>query len=145
MLKAQTAIESVIVFAFMTFAVTVFMVVATNRMVEIQEQKDKNLIDDLSFVIESEISLAANSHNGYSRSFNTPTTLSGVNYEVVLLNSTLLKTNYSELVVSFVNHSIDYEKVTLLPKNVSGNINKGQNNITKLNEDVCINTLRCPP
>ena len=145
MRKSQTAVESVIMFTFMTFAVTVFMVVATSRMVEIKEQKDRDIADDLGGVIESEVNLASASQNGYSRSFTLPSTLGGINYSVLLINSTKVKANYSELVVSFVNHDFNYEKVLRLPANVSGNMNKGENNITKIKGDVCINTKSCPP
>ncbi len=103
-----------------------------------QEQKDSQIIEDMSSVIEGEIEIAAGVEDGYSRTFEIPQTLKGINYSVKLINSTTMKTNYSELVLKYVDFTKSYETVKKLQKNVDGVIYKGKNNIVKKNEIICL-------
>ncbi len=139
MKKAQSSIEVALLIGFMFLAFNVFLLVIAQRMVSVQEQKDRELIEDMSSVIENEISLAAGVEDGYSRTFQIPQTLKGINYSVKLINSSTMRTNYSELVLKYVNFTKSYETVKKLPKNVDGIIYKGENNIVKKSGIICLN------
>ena len=139
MKKAQSSIEVALLVGFMFLVFNVFLLVIAQRMVDVQDQKDQALIGDMSSVIESEIVLAAGVEDGYSRTFEIPQTLKGINYSVKLINSTTMKTNYSELVLEYVDFTKTYETVKKLPKNVDGVINKGENKILKKAGIICLN------
>ena len=139
MKKAQSSIEVALLIGFMFLAFNVFLLVIAQRMVGVQEQKDRALIEDMSSVIEGEIEIAAGVEDGYSRTFEIPQTLKGINYSVKLINSTYMKTNYSELVLKYVGFTKSYETVKKLPKNVDGVINKGENKILKKAGIICLN------
>lgn len=141
MKKAQSSIEVTLLIGFMFLTFNIFLLVIAQRMVDVQNQKDRQLIDDMGSVIESEIELAAGVENGYSRTFEIPKTLKGINYSVKLISSITMKTNYSELVLKYVDFTKTYETVKKLPKNVDGIICKGKNNITKENGIVLLNNV----
>jgi len=139
MKKAQSSVEVALLIGVMFLAFNVFLLAIAQKMVDVQDQKDQALIGDMSSVIESEIVLAAGVEDGYSRTFEIPQTLKGINYSVKLINSTVMKTNYSELVLKYVDFTKTYETVKKLPKNVDGVINKGKNKIVKKAGIICLN------
>jgi hypothetical protein len=137
--KAQSSVEVALLVGFMFLVFNVFLLVIAQRMVEVQEQKDRQLIEDMSSVIESEILLASGVENGYERTFTIPKTLRGINYSIDLINSTRLKSNYSKLVLKYVDFTETYETVRRLPKNVDGIVYHGENEIIKNKGVVCLN------
>lgn len=137
--KAQSSVEVALLVGFMFLTFNVFLLVIAHRMVEIQDEKDRLLIEDMSSVIESEITLASTVEDGYERSFTIPKTLKGINYSIELFNSTVLKSNYTKLVLKYVDFSETYETVRRLPKNVDGIIYHGENEIVKKDGIVCLN------
>jgi len=139
MRKAQASIEVVLLISFMALVSAVFLLAINERITWIQKQKDLKLIEDMSSVIGDEITLALGVEDGYSRTFEIPQTLRGINYSVELWSSSTMKTNHSELVLQYVNFTKRYETVRILPKKVNGIIYKGKNNITKENGTVCLN------
>jgi len=140
MKKAQSSIEIALLIGFMFLTFNIFLLVIAQRMVDVQNQKDSQLIEDMSFVIEGEIELAAGLEDGYSRTFVIPKTLKGINYSVRLINSSIMGTNYSEIVLKYIDFTKTHYTVKKLPKNVEGSIHKGENNITKENGIICLNT-----
>ena len=139
MKKAQSSIEVVLLIGFMFLAFNIFLLVIAQRMVDVQNQKDRQLIEDMGSVIEGEIELAAGVEDGYSRTFEIPKTLKGINYSVRLINSSIMGTNYSEIVLKYLNFTKTHETVKKLPKNVDGIIRKGENNISKNAGIICLN------
>jgi len=139
MKKAQSSIEVTLLIGFMFLVFNIFLLVIAERMVDVQNQKDSQLIDDMGSVIEGEITLAAGVEDGYSRIFEIPKTLKGINYSVRLINSSIMGTNYSELVLKYIDFTKTYETVKLLPKNVEGIIDKGENSILKKDGIICLN------
>lgn len=139
MRKAQSSIEIVLLISFMALVSAVFLLAINERMTWIQKQKDIKLIEDMGSVIGDEITLALGVEDGYSRTFEIPQTLRGINYSVEIWSSSDMKTNHSELVLQYVNFTKRHETVRILPKRVNGIIYKGKNNITKENGTVCLN------
>ena len=141
MKKAQSSIEITLLIGFMFLVFNIFLLVIAERMVDVQNQKDRQLIENMGSVIEGEIELAAGVEDGYLRTFEIPKTLKGINYSVTFISSTTMGTNYSELVLEYVNFTKTYETVKKLPKNVDGAICKGKNNIVKENGIVLLNNV----
>jgi len=139
MRKAQSSIEIVLLISFMALVSAVFLLAINDRMTWIQKQKDIKLIEDMGSVIGDEITLALGVEDGYSRTFEIPRTLRGINYSVELWSSSTMKTNHSELVLWYINFTKRYETVRILPKSIKGFIYKGKNNITKENGTVYLN------
>ncbi len=139
MRKAQSSIEVTLLVGVMFLVFNVFLIVIAYRMVDVQNEKDRLLIEDMTSVIESEIVLASGVEDGYRRTFNIPFKLKGINYSVELINSTELKSNYSKLVLEYVDFTETYETVTILPKNVVGVVYYGENEIVKKDGIVCLN------
>ena len=67
--NAQASIEAALLITFMVLSLTIFLAIAGERLAETFEKKDKELVEDIAFVIESEIKLAAASEDGYFRRF----------------------------------------------------------------------------
>jgi len=142
-MKAQSAIESAVVISFMLLIFTMFLLIVTNRYVEIQEQKDRELIKDVGEVVKNEIDLALMAENGYFRSFDLPRDLRDKEYLINLSTASQLKANFSELSIKYFNRSKEFEHVLTLPKNIEGKINKGKNNISKQQGMICLNKEVC--
>ena len=106
-----------------------------------QKGKNRQILSDIADVITSEISMANSVENGYNRIFRLPETLNSINYNLTILYDE--ESDHKELVITFVNNSENYEHVEVLPKNVAGNLVKGENNLTKLNDAICINLPEC--
>jgi len=140
MKKAQSSIEVTLLIGFMFITFNLFLLVIAHQMVDVQNQKNIQLIEDMSLVIESEITLASGVEDGYLRTFEIPKKLKGINYSINLISSKDRGTNFSELVLKYIDFTKNYETVKILPKNVDGIINKGKNNITKKNGTICLNS-----
>ncbi|MBN2454173.1 hypothetical protein JXB11_01370 [Candidatus Woesearchaeota archaeon] len=139
MKKAQVATEAAILITIMTFFFIIFLLVASNRYVDISEGKRDELVLDLGYVIESEIDLAASTESGYYREIELPETLQGINYSIEFYNSTELKTNYSVVILRSLYWEDEggwlqsYEHVINVPRNTFGTLCKGKNLIQRIN------------
>ncbi len=143
-MKAQSAVESAMMISFMFLIFTSFLLVVSDRYVDVQEQKDRELIKDVGAVIQNEVDLALMAENGYFRSFELPKDLRDKIYSINLSTASQMKTNFSELSIKYVNRSKEFEHVLTLPKNIEGKINKGKNNISKQQGVICLNKEACP-
>ena len=136
-IRGQSAIESAMLICAMMAIMVVFALFMSQRLVEIQTQKDKALLDDLSGVIKNEITLAGTAPSGYYRQFDLPDTLYGKRYSIHFTSASALSealgpdknANFSELTLSYDNYATSYETTVSLPKEAIGNIRKGTNAI----------------
>lgn len=143
-MKAQSAVESAMMISFMLLVFTSFLLIMSDRYVDVQEQKDRELIRDVGAVVLSEIDLALMAENGYSRSFYLPKDLRGKEYDVSLTTAAQMGASFSELSIKYVNRPKEFEHVLTLPKNVNGSIYKGENNVSKQQGMICLNKEVCP-
>jgi hypothetical protein len=129
--RAQSAIELVIVIAAVMFFV-VLMINAIQDNTADKTRQNRNLaVQEIADTVESEISLAQSSSDGYYRNFTLPMTLlSGVPYNVIL---------DANLVYVY---TLDNKTTYAIPvSNYSGNVKLGVNNIQKVNGLACLNFL----
>ncbi|MBI5389206.1 hypothetical protein HZB01_02375 [Candidatus Woesearchaeota archaeon] len=136
MKKAQSSLEVAILLGFMLFVFVTFLAIAMTRLVEVQKNKDVELIKDLATVITSEINLAFTQEEGYLRTFELPQALKSKNYTVKV--ECPIVSNYSVLILQYQDHIIDSEFPFIIPK-VNGTLSKGANTITKTSNALLLN------
>lgn len=127
-LKSQSAMEFVILASFMLLVILGFFSLTSSRMIEARQEGNRKIAEDIAKFAYREIEIAKSVNDGYSRVFEIPQSVNGINYTLSLLDS-------RELVVSYLNE----EYVQFLPTNVTGNVIKGINRISKVNGIVLLN------
>ena len=128
--KAQSSVEVAAIITFMLLTMIIFLIVITDRLVEQQEKKYAVMLDELGDVIEAELELAGSVEDGYNRGFYVQPVLRGRDYDIEFYNSTTMKTNYSKLVMYYLDDEQD-QHIKILPKKAVGNVIKGDNVVVK--------------
>ena len=126
--KAQTTIEFLILIAAVMLFFTAFLIVVNNNIATKSREKINLQLNELALTIKSEIDLATNSLNGYSRSFEIPNYIGNLDYQPNITEGHIyLRTT-------------DEKYSLAIPVNpVTGNIQKGSNLIRKINDTVYLN------
>ncbi|HLG24027.1 MAG TPA: hypothetical protein VI564_03820 [Candidatus Nanoarchaeia archaeon] len=128
--NAQSSLEFIVLASFLFLVVVLFLALMSTSLSDSNDlQKEQSAIE-LSDLIMGEITTARSVNDGYSRTFEIPKSINGINYTVKIIDS-------RELVVNF----LDYEYVRFMPSNFSGNISRGQNRISKTSGIVYIQNL----
>ncbi len=127
MRKAQSALEFIILAAFMLGVFLLFFAGLSSQIVDVQVQRDEEVVVDLSTTVVNELMLARNSLSGYQRSFFLPQTIGRENYTLTVLNQ-------SELIIRYKENNY----VTTLPFAINGSVYKGENIVYKINQTVKI-------
>ena len=123
--KSQFALEFIVLIAFMFLIFVGFFAVVSARILEAKEGENKQIAQSLANLVFDEIKLANSAANGYSRTFNVPSKIKGNTYAISIASNRELTVNY-----------LGNEHVIFLPGNVQGNVNFGQNAISKPNGTV---------
>lgn len=131
MKKAQAANETVMIIAFMTLVLILFLAVASDKLSSIQQDRTKALAEDLADVIETELSIAANAQNGYARTFSLPPDIDGESYELILYNTTQTNAKFTQLTVIMQLPGGNHQVTRVLPENIQGALNIGKNSVSK--------------
>src|SRR3989338_1889627 len=121
--KAQSAIEFLIIVAAVIFFVILFIIsIGINTSDKIKQNREQDLSNIAETVVD-EINIAHSASEGYSRNFTLPNkVLSEVDYNIAL-DSGLV----------FAKTLDDKTSLALPTQNVTGVINKGNNQIRKSN------------
>jgi len=122
--RGQSSIEFTVLISFMFFVFVVFFYVVGSRFAQIRTDNDRLMLEDYGDYLKSEVSLAAGAADGYSRVFFVPDSLNNRKYRVDINEYTGTNLNFSEMVVSYVNYSLDYSYVMRLPINIHGDIDQ---------------------
>lgn len=128
--KSQTAIEFVILIAFVLFFFVTFSLVIQGNMSDKLREKKNLAIKEIALTVQDEINLASSSSDGYFRTFKLPKDLNGQAYNIEL----------NEGMVYI--YTFDNKYAMALPianVTVVNLIQKGVNNITKENGEVKLN------
>ncbi|MBI3035209.1 hypothetical protein HYY71_02705 [Candidatus Woesearchaeota archaeon] len=118
--RAQSAIEFIVLASFMTLVILGLFAVTGSRALEAKEEGNRKTAEDIADFAYREIEIAKSVNDGYTRVFNMPQTVNGVNYSIALLDN-------RELIVNYLGN----EHILFVPANVSGSIGKGINIISK--------------
>jgi hypothetical protein len=130
--KGQGSIEFVILGGVMFFVIIGMTTVIQVRLGGVYKDRLYNSMEALGNVINTEIRLARAASSDYSREFFLPFEVGDYNYSLTMYDK-------SEVVIQ--TGEIDY--VLFLDVNVSGDIGKGRNIISKQNDDITITYI--PP
>lgn len=127
-LKSQSSMEFIVLATFMLLVIVGFFGVTSSRVLEAREDVNRKIAEDIADFAYREIEIAASVNDGYKKSFSMPQNVNGVNYSIRVVDNIELTVNY-----------LDYEHVRFLPSNVTGNITKGANTISRNNGVIRIN------
>ncbi|MBN2368323.1 hypothetical protein JXC34_04850 [Candidatus Woesearchaeota archaeon] len=109
-----------------TAMIIVFMVIFSEIYGDNLDDKRRILAEDYGYSLQNEFIVAASTSNGYTRTFDVPETLEGFEYGVEISGASLIL-NYT------------YNILVLPIPNVEGNIVKGSNMISNINNTLCLN------
>lgn len=120
---------------------SVVVVFLNQRSSEISNERFYDALIDTAYILESEITFAIISENGFQRTFDMPRNILSLNYSISYANGDLLNQNYS---IFFINYTeeryshLDYFFFT--HPNITGNIFIDQSNvICKRNDEIILN------
>ena len=126
-IKAQVSTEIMFLMGFMFLIFIIFLGFVNAKLSEKNDLTEDNILGDISHQIQSEIRLAHNAKEGYSREFIIPDKLDNhIEYDIQL-NQNRLITNTSK-----------YQYVLTIP-DITGSVIKGKNQIKKNNQTIIIN------
>lgn len=128
MKKGQSAIEFMLLVGFLLFAFITFLAISSGDMTENIRVRNNQMLYDVAFTIHSEIDLAYNSLDGYSRDFNIPNDIYGMEYSISVVGG----------IASVKTLNGNYA-LGIPIKNVTGLVNPGLNTIVKKDGLVKIN------
>lgn len=127
-LKSQSATEFIVLASFMLLVILAFVAVASSKMLDAREEANRKIAEDIAGIAYREINTAKSVNDGYTRNFSLPAAVNGVNYTITITDNRELTVNY-----------LGYEYLEFLPSNVTGNISKGSNKISKNNGLITLN------
>jgi hypothetical protein len=119
-MRAQTSLEFLLIIAFMTIVFVSFFALANSRLAESAEQKSFEVASEIASIVKGQIELASIVNGGFSTSFIIPQIVGGMPYEISIVDK-------RELIIVYNG----YEHVEFLPVNVSGQLNFGENTLSK--------------
>lgn len=126
--SGQSAVEFIILAVAVLFFFVIFLVFIQEKVASTNYESLSVALYDVAVSIQEEINLATSSSNGYSRQFNIPKNLNGLNYTVNLTEGSV----YAK--------TIDGKHALILPvSSVQGNLIIGTNYISKINELIYLN------
>ncbi|MBS3133050.1 hypothetical protein J4470_02890 [Candidatus Woesearchaeota archaeon] len=125
--KGQAANETALIMGFMTLFLIAFLAVISDKLFIATDDRAKEIAEDLADVIESELVLAANSQDGYSRIFTLPFSLDGKPYRLSFYNASNTEANFTHMEVGINVTGGEYTAFRVLPKNIQGTLGVGDN------------------
>ena len=131
MKNAQAANEAAIIIGFMTLFLIIFLGAISDKLISATDVRTRALADDLADVIESELILAANAEDGYSRTFTLAPLLDGKAYLIEFYNRSNTNANFTQLVITVNVTGGEHSAVKVLPDNIIGTIATGDNLLRK--------------
>ena len=128
MKKSQSAMEFMIIVGVLLLIVLGISYTFYQNISE-KEKQQKNLVfHELAKTVQKEIELASKTFDGYQREFEIPDKVAEKEYNITIVES-----------VVFVQTTDGKIALALPVKNVTGQIQKGQNIIRKINGSVFLN------
>ena len=128
--KSQSAIEFVILVAFMLIVAVTFFAFTTNKISKSSNDANKQLAEDIADIPLKEVMFAKTVSDGYSRVFTMPSTINNKPFQIAIVDNREIVVNFSGV-----------EAVKFLPDNVSGNLSYGNHLLTKKNGIIVITPI----
>ncbi len=127
-IKAQSAMEFILLSCFMLLVLVGTLAISNSKLFETKEANKIKIAEDIVMFAYSEIETAQVVNDGYERTFSMPLKIEGIDYEIKIIDKRELIASYSE-----------YEYVKFLPVNITGEITKGLNKISKVSGVIYLN------
>ena len=128
MRRSQSAMEFIVLASFMLLVILGFFAVTSSKLLESREEGYRKTAEDIANFAYREIEIAKPLNDGYTRIFTMPQAVNGINYTITVIDDRELIVNY-----------LGYEYIKFLPSNVTGNITKGFNKVSKDNGVIFLN------
>lgn len=131
--KGQSANEAAMLITFLTFFLIITLAAVSDDIISASDNNYKALIQDIADVIEQEAQIAFSSENGYYHAFTLPAQLNGQPYITSILNSSSIGSQANNTIMSVASKrpNVPLNVTKLLPRDVLGNLVRGQNTVRK--------------
>ncbi len=116
--RGQSSLELLILTGFMFLIFLGALSVGGSHLVDLQRENDRSYLVETAKFLDNEVKVAVEAEAGYSRKFGLPGRLGRADYEILVRRGP--EANFTEIVLRFVNYSIDFEQTLFAPPNVSG-------------------------
>ncbi|MBS3137301.1 hypothetical protein J4232_02620 [Candidatus Woesearchaeota archaeon] len=126
--RAQTALEFIFMFSFLFILFIGMMGALSSQLHDVKLDHEFIQLQSIQDYIIQELKLAKTVGEGYFRTFQLPQTIGSEDYEISIENNMSLVVTLNER-----------EYIKILPFNVTGNLTKGENNITKQGDTIIFN------
>ena len=123
--------EFVSLISIMLLVAVGFFAITSSRILDSQEGGNRKVAEDIANFAYREIEIAKSTQDGYARVFTMPETVNGVIYEINITDDRELNVEY-----------LGYEYLKFLPANVTGNVSRGLNRVSKLYGIVYVNSYQ---
>lgn len=127
-MKSQSAMEFIVLSSFLFLVIVGFFAISSSKLLDVKEEANRKVAEDIAEFAYREIEIATSVNNGYKRVFYMPQNVNSVDYNIAVVDNRELIVNY-----------LGYEHIKFLPSNVTGNITRGFNVISKENGTIFIN------
>lgn len=134
MKNGQSAIEALVLIGLMTFFLIITIAAVSDEIIKADDESYTSLLAEIADVIESEALIAFGSENGYYHQFTLPPTLNSQPYTTGMHNSTSIagnQGNVTTLSVASKKLNVHANITRNLPRDVRGNLVRGQNTVRK--------------
>jgi hypothetical protein len=126
--RAQIAIEFLMIVGAVVFFASLFLLaIQGNQQIKINQHQNIQL-KEIALTVQNEINLALESSDGYSRQFEIPELAGMREYEIVI-----------DAGIVYIKTTDDNYALTLPIPEITGDINKTQNKIEKINGQIFLN------
>ena len=126
--RAQVAIEFMVIVGAVLFFTSFSLLILQNNNQEKIYQRQTIQLKEIALTVQNEINLALGSSDGYSRQFKIPETSGGQDYEITL-----------DAGIVYIKTTNGKHALTLPIPEVTGNINKTENKIERINGVILLN------
>ena len=116
--RGQSALELLILTGFMFLIFLGVLSVGGSHLIDLQRENDRSFLIGTADFLDNEVKIAVEAEVGYYRQFELPSRLGRADYEVLVVNGS----NFTEIVLRFVNYSIDFEQTIFAPPTVWGDL-----------------------
>ncbi len=128
MKKSQSAIEFVVLVSGVFFFIIALSAVFQQKISQkTNENRDIEILD-LALAMQNELNIAARASDGYSRQFNIPQKIIGIDYGIALVGNSI-----------YLNTTDGKHAMLLEAQNTTGQFVKGTNIIRKVNGEIFLN------
>lgn len=120
--RGQSSLELLILTGFMFLIFLGALSIGGSHLIDLQRENDRSYLIETAKFLDNEVKVAVEAEAGYYRQFELPSRLGRADYEINISGGAGTEANFTEIVLRFVNYSIDFEQTLFAPPNVSGKV-----------------------